>query len=85
MAKRFHNQGEYAGYDARRKEESRDFGMISEDHGSIANMPQNVIMREYPRPGDYLPEGLDDTLRGVNEQIGADNAKRRAHNKPKKV
>lgn len=86
MAKRFHSGPEYyAGLDERRAQERADSGMLHEDRSSLANMPQGVIMREYPRVDGYLPEGLDDTIRGVDGQMSADNSKRRAHNVPKKV
>ncbi len=93
MAKRYHDGRKselekheyYAGEKARRHEEMRDAGMISEDHSAIANMPQGVIMREYPKGSGYMPENLDDTIRGVDRQMDIDNAKRRQHNVPKKV
>ncbi len=85
MAKRYYNEGYYAGESARRSEERQEGGMLSEDKSAIANMPQNVIIKMYPKAEGYMPEDLDDTLRGVDEQMGADNSKRRAHFKPKKV
>lgn len=78
-------QGDYAGVDARRRQEMQDAGMIYEDRNAVANLPQGVVMRPYPMAGGYLPEGIDDTLRGVDEQMAYDNAKRREHFFPKKV
>ena len=79
------SDGEYSGYDDRRELERRDASMISEDHSAIANMPQNVIMREYPRHDKYLPEDLDDTISGIEHQRGIDGSKLHEHLEPKKV
>lgn len=75
----------YAGESARRTQEMEDGGMLHEDRSAIANMPQNIIMRPYPDNGMYMPEELDDTIRGVDAQINMDDRKRREHNVPKKV
>jgi hypothetical protein len=80
--KRFHE--EYAGMDERRMQERADGAMLNEDHSAMANMPQQVIMREYPRLGGWTPENLDDTGRGVDRQIDADNAGKMKHFKPHK-
>lgn len=84
MAKRHYDES-YAGHAGRRKQEMRDAGMISEDHSAIANMPQNVMMKAYPKEGGYLPENLDDTLSGVDRQMSKDNSKKMSHLDPKKV
>lgn len=75
MAKRHHHMsgGHYEGRDARRHQEMRDAGMIHEDHNAIANMPQEVMIKHYPKDRDYLPEGLDDTIRGIDKQMDADS------------
>jgi len=59
--------------------------MIYEDPRAIANLPQEVMMKPYPRTGPYMPEDLDDTQRGINEQMDKDDSQRRAHFYPKKV
>ncbi len=59
--------------------------MIHEDHRAIANLPQEVMIKPYPRTGPYLPEDLDDTIRGVDAQMDYDDSQRRAHFYPKKV
>lgn len=74
----------YAGMEPRRRQELEDAGMIREDHSQIANLPQNVMMTPYPHTGPYLPEGLDDTIRGVDHQMDFDDGKRREHFYPKK-
>lgn len=76
--------GHYAGAEPRRRQELEDAGMIHEDHSAIANMPQGVIMKSYPMDRYYLPEGLDDTLRGVDRQMDYDGEKRVEHERPHK-
>lgn len=75
----------YDSYDERRALERRDSEMISEDHSAIANMPQNVIMREYPKTHGYTPEDLDDTIRGIDRQMDMDNSQKMKNYMPKKV
>jgi hypothetical protein len=87
MAKRHHSSmhGHYAGHDARRHQEMEDGGMIREDHSQIANLPQEVMMKPYPYAGADMPEGLDDTIRGVDHQINVlDDGQRKKFNVPKK-
>lgn len=84
-AKRFYD-GEYSGYDERRKQERRDAGMINEDRSAIANMPQSVIYKEYAKEGYNMPEGLDDTMSGIEHQKAIlDGAQMRKNLEPKKV
>jgi hypothetical protein len=85
MAAKRHYDEHYAGRESRRHEEMRDGGMIHEDHSAIANMPQEVMMKPYPKTGPYMPENLDDTIRGVDKQMDMDDSKRRQHMHPKKV
>ncbi len=85
MAKR-HYSGHYEGMEGRRTQEMEDGGMIREDHSAIANLPQSVMIKPYPKNGPYMPEDLDDTIKGVDHQINTlDDSKRRQHNVPKKV
>ena len=78
-------EGHYEGHAGRRAQELRDAGMIHEDPHSVANLPQHVMYKSYPKNHNYLPEDLDDTIRGIDEQISADNHKRMQHFHPKKV
>lgn len=73
----------YAGYDPRRRQEMRDAGMISEDHHALANLPQTPIMSYYSEQR-YMPEVLDDTIRGVDMQIDADDRQAMKQFKPHK-
>lgn len=83
MAKRFH--GSYEGKSGRDAQEASDGSMIPSGQGSFANMPQNVVMREYPKAYDGMPENLDDTIRGIDKQIKQDNSKKYAHLQPEKA
>lgn len=95
MAKRYHG-GEkrekmlgthdyYSGYKARERMEHEDGGMIMEDHSAIANLPQNVMMKPYARPSDYLPEELDDTIHMIDGMRGEDHREMKRHLDPKKI
>ena len=75
----------YAGMEPRRRQELEDSGMIHEDHNQVANLPQGVMMKPYGYEGGYLPEDLDDTIRGIERQKGYDNKKKLDHLYPKKV
>lgn len=85
MAMRANMNEFYAGMGPRRRQELEDAGMIHEDYNSIANLPQEVMMKPYPMTGPYLPEGLDDTIRGVDYQMDYDDEQRSSHFYPKKV
>lgn len=75
----------YAGMEPRRRQELEDAGMIHEDHNAIANMPQNVMIKKYPKTGPYNPEILDDTIESVDAQMDYDDSQRARHFNPKKV
>lgn len=80
-----HNSGHYEGPSSRRHQEMEDAGMIRENHAAIANLPQEVMIKPWPSAGSYMPEELDDTIRGVNKQEALDDRLRDKHNVPKKV
>lgn len=84
MAKRYFS-GSYEGREDSERTQKHDGAMISEDRTAIANMPQQVIMKDWSDKKIYMPEGLDDTIRGIDEQIREDNNKRSQHLKPRKV
>ncbi len=77
--------GHYEGAEPRRRQEMEDAGMIREDHSAVANLPQGVVMSYYPKDSGFLPENLDDTIRGIDHQMGYDNGKKFSHLYPKKV
>jgi hypothetical protein len=76
-AKRYHEDGY-------RKEEMREAGMINEDHSAIANLPQSIMIKGYPKTGPYMPENLDDTIRGVDKQMDKDDSDLKRHMRPRK-
>jgi hypothetical protein len=93
MAKRHHDKmhhskhkmhGHYEGHEGRRHQEMKDAGMIHEDHSAIANMPQGVIMRDWPKGGHGMREGLNDTISGIDRQMDEDDSKRNKHERPHK-
>ena len=43
------------------------FHMLSEDRSALANMPQNVIQKTYPKCGYLDTHELDDTMRGLDD------------------
>ena len=88
MAKRHYSNG-HEGHmgmmETAHKAMERD-SMLHDDPRAIANMPQEVMMKPWPSADSYMPEGLDDTISGVNKQIVTlDGAKRDKHLMPKKV
>lgn len=83
MAKRFHDI--YAGIDARRSQEARDSRMISEDHGAIANLPQDVKMHPWPSERSYMEDHLDDTISGIDHQQMVDAHQRTKGTNPRKA
>ena len=38
----------------------------------FANMPQEVVMKLYPKDGPYYSEGLNDGMSGIDSQRSAD-------------
>ena len=58
------------------KKRSYDNAMSKQDGGMIggtsALLPENVIMKKYPKGSGYLPEGLNDGLSGIDKQVSAD-------------
>ena len=78
MAKRYYEE---------KRQESRDGGMLNENRGAVANMPQDIKYHDWPRGEMYLGEAvpeLNDKISGINSQMSEDvnGAKRhRSHNK----
>ena len=59
--------------------------MVEKDYNAIANMPQQVIMKEYPRYGNGIGDNINDNLAGVDGQIYADDKGMMKGFKPRKV
>lgn len=56
-----------------------DEGMIHEDKSAMANLPQDVKMKPYPKFGYGLNEYLNDTISGVDGQIYDDMSGMKKH------
>jgi len=82
---RFH--GSYEDHDSARHLEKADASMIPHHGGAHANMPTELIMRSFGEPPhEYMEDHLDDTIRGIDHQIGVlDGDKRKKHTNPKKI
>lgn len=85
MIGNFRDREHYAGMSERTRLEREDGGMIFEDHRAISNLPQEVMIKAYPRTGPNMPSGLDDTIRGVDKQMDYDDSQRARNFYPKKV
>jgi|GEM_PF-3348926 len=51
---------------------SHSEGMFSGEHLGFANLPDKVIMKEWPRNDYFKSRELNDKLSGIDEQIDAD-------------
>jgi len=80
------HEGMYEGVDERRKQEAEDSSLFGGSHHMyFANMPTEVIFKTVGRPHSGMPENLDDTMKGVDRQIGTDEMDLHKHLHPKKV
>lgn len=82
MAKKYHQsrrdrRDESVGMDKRLHD--NDSGMIKEDHSCIANLPQEVMMKEYPKFMYGLDPYLNDTQSGIDSQIYDDMKQMKRH------
>ena len=68
------------------KRESNSYGMINENRSARANLPQEVIMKDYSSEGMYLPENYPSYGPSViDAQIKGDGAKIKSIMNPRKV
>lgn len=67
-----YTEGHYEGMDHRRRMEYEDSMMIREDPHEIANLPQRPMIKKYAESPYSHREQLDDTVRGVDEQMYED-------------
>lgn len=71
MAKRY-NDGAYAGEGAARTQQSQDSGMIRENRGAVANLPQEVMYKPWPSDNNYLNANLNDDISGIDRMKNED-------------
>lgn len=65
--------------------DSMDYsGMIKSSNTEFANMPTQVVFKAYPAGSGYLPEKLDDSIKGIDKQMMKDNAKKMGNLQPEK-
>ena len=69
-------------FNARKKFE--DSAMINEDHRAVANLPQHVIMKAWPKAKFGHLMGLDDTISGIDVQMEEDTREMKLHSYPEK-
>lgn len=50
-------------------------GMIDEDHSAMANMPQGVVMKEYPKAAYSNLGGYKDNIQGIDQRMHDDARK----------
>jgi len=62
--------------DPRRRRHLESEGMLHEDHNEIANLPQHVMMKPYPKT-DYYSYDLNDDIRDIDVQMDDDVRKER--------
>jgi hypothetical protein len=53
--------------------------MIHEDKNAMANLPQEVMIKPFPRSGGSLDPRLDDTQTGIDRQINDDSNQMKRH------
>ena len=58
-------------YEMRMKREFENGGMIKEDPNAIANLPQQAMIKKYPKT-DYFKYNLNDDIKGIDVQIDDD-------------
>jgi hypothetical protein len=84
MAKRYYQRAElYAGKEMRDRMEYDASMMVREDKSATANLPQNVIMKEYPKVA-YANNDVPDTLGGIDNQMRDDSKHQKSGKYPEK-
>jgi len=58
--------------------------MLNTNTSAMANLPQEVVIKPYPKSSGYMNPNLNDGLSGVDKQIGKDSSKRSGQLQPDK-
>lgn len=80
--KYYESRESYAGQKATNEQNSADGSMMMSGAGSMANMPQNIIIKAYPNPYQYPDNRLmtnSDNMMGIDAQISANMSGARRH------
>lgn len=77
MAKRHHNPDRgHIRPDSEYRQEEKDAGMIKSDHSKMANLPTEVMFKEYPPCPAYMDWEMEDNIKGIDRQQSEDNSAR---------
>ena len=68
----------------KKRHHSSERSEISESKSSVANMPQEVSYKPWPKGGHYEDYYLDDTISGIDKQMDEDGMKMKKHLQPGK-
>jgi hypothetical protein len=74
----------YAGIHGRAADDRMAEGMIREDKNAMANLPQEVMIKQYPRVRYEMDENINDNLRGIDRQMEDDGKKQKRGAFPEK-
>ena len=74
----------YSGANKRREMEAKDGAMMPLYPKGFAGMPGEVIMREWPKGGGYLPTAYNDDISGIDNQQRGDHSQTMKHFRPSK-
>ena len=66
------------------KSETHSGAMIKNADSQVADMPQDVHYKPWPKGGEYFDPYLDDTITGIDKQMDEDGMKMKKHLDPKK-
>lgn len=76
--KRFHAD-KNSGFMRKKELEHRDFMSLSENMSENSNLPQGIIMKDYPKNVGHSDWNQDDTARGVDKQMDTDGRGMKKH------
>lgn len=82
-AKKYFDKELYAGPEMRQRMEYDSSMMIQEDRSAMANLPQGVSMKYYPKTA-YDNDTIPDTIVGIDVQIRDDMKHQKKGNFPEK-
>ena len=67
-----------------RIQEKKDAGMIHNDYSKHANLPTEVMFKDYPPCQAYMNWDMEDNIHGIDKQQHNDNARRKSGFNPHK-